>query len=162
MPLTKDILLIHKGTHDVFLETGTHIGSSCLLAHECGFKVIKSCEPYEPLYLRAKERLKGIAEVHNQLSVDFLRAILPLHDKALLWLDAHSSGDGTFRGPDPLVEELSLVRSRWDFGKNLLVMVDDCRGRWGTVEKFAVDAGCKLCWAGDMFDPKDIAVLTRG
>ena len=113
---------------DVFIETGTYLGHSARWAAR-QFPQVHSIELSPTLWMRARESLAGIDNVHLHCGASpaVLRQLLPsLTGPALLWLDAHWSLGETAGEDDPcpLLAELD-VALRQSVGHTLLV--DDAR-----------------------------------
>lgn len=115
--------------YDVFVESGTHVGSTLDAASRI-FRTCHSIELSEDLYLNARHRFRQTANV--QLHFGSSDALLPgivagLNEPAIIWLDAHFSGDGTAgEGHDPLHGELRSLAQR--AAEKHIVLIDDARG----------------------------------
>lgn len=112
----------------VFVESGTFMGTTSAWAAS-HFDFVFTIERFEPLYLQHSERLKTLGNVEPLLGDS--RRLLPtlaagLHEfRALHWLDAHWSGDGTAGSQDecPLLDELNALASR----TGDIILIDDAR-----------------------------------
>jgi hypothetical protein len=111
-----------------FVETGTSHGETTAWAAG-HFDRVKTVEPYRPLFEAAVRRFAGSSnvEVIFGRSINALPTILTsLGGRALFWLDAHWSGEGTGGEDDecPLLAELDIIlRHR----KDHILLVDDAR-----------------------------------
>ncbi len=113
----------------LFIETGTYNGSTTQqVLHQ--FPAIHSIELFKQLYENAKRKFAPYPHVHihHGDSGDVLNNILPhLEQKALFWLDAHYSGEGTaFIGcGTPIIEELEAIKEHGPKGS--IILIDDIR-----------------------------------
>ena len=112
-----------------FIETGTLVGETVESASKL-FKACHSIELSEKHHNIAHERLKSKKNVklHLGSSDEILPRILKqITSPAVVWLDAHHSGDDTAgEGMDPLKKELeALLRYA---SKKHIILVDDARG----------------------------------
>lgn len=105
--LLEEILLLRDQYNvKIFVETGTHVGASALIAAKHFEKVI-TCENHPWYYEKAKENIekegaKNI-ECHFESSVSLFEKIFPLEDRAIVFLDAHADHDF------PLLKELEKI-----------------------------------------------------
>ena len=111
------------GKGDTFIETGTYIGYTTMLARGWGYKKIHTVELIPHLYEKAIERFKDEDRITCWLgdTPDILKEnILPtLKGEATFWLDAHMMGptnhvpngvSGSSKyGPAPILEELHAI-----------------------------------------------------
>jgi len=115
---------------DGFIETGTYLGETTFLLHEC-FKELDTIEGDASLYHATMGWLipisRGKVRCHHGDSREFLnRILLEKTTKQLIYLDAHWSGGPTTRefGLCPLIEELDAIfKSKVD----CTVCIDDMR-----------------------------------
>lgn len=123
-------------TRDVWIETGTYLGESVLIAKELGFRTIHSIELFERNYQKAKARTKNLPDTHLHLgdSKSLLPQILSTHSSirsrsVVFWLDGHYQGrvEGE-RGEEecPLLSELQALLE-WGGKGDVLVCIDDFR-----------------------------------
>lgn len=120
--------LAHAAECRVFVESGTFMGATSKWAAQ-HFDFVFTMERYEPLFRQHSEGLKALGNI-QPLCGDS-RALLPviaggLHEfRALHWLDAHWSGEGTAGSNDecPLLDELNALLPR----ANDIILIDDAR-----------------------------------
>jgi hypothetical protein len=123
---------------DIFVETGTGLGSGLIYARMLPFKHLYSFEINQKLYYMTKVLEDSKTEIYNMNSYEGLDYILPklkTKDKVLFWLDAHYPGaDFDLSSYDaekdenkrlPLIEELKMIRKHRQ-GKDT-VIIDDLR-----------------------------------
>jgi GT2 family glycosyltransferase/tetratricopeptide (TPR) repeat protein len=114
---------------DVFVETGTFMGSTAAAASSI-FREIHTIELDTELFRRTAERLEKTGNIHAYQgdSATVLPGILAgVKGKVLLWLDGHYSGQGTARSQKdtPVIEELNaIIRSGL---VDPVIMIDDIR-----------------------------------
>jgi len=97
----------------IFVETGTHVGSTVDQVRN-DFDTVYSIELSDELFQRCANRFAGINNVHlyHGLSEECLPVILDrVKDRALFWLDAHYSAENTAKGPtsSSLYKELPAI-----------------------------------------------------
>ncbi len=114
---------------DVFIETGTFMGSTALCASGL-FREVHTVELSRDLFEKAGPRLKeaGNIRAYHGDSAGFLPGIIEKADgKILFWLDGHYSGEGTARaGKDtPIIEEINAIARSGR--KDPVIMIDDIR-----------------------------------
>ncbi|GAB5411424.1 MAG: hypothetical protein ChlgKO_05380 [Chlamydiales bacterium] len=117
---------------DTFIETGTYSGTTTARAAKV-FSTVHTIEIHPPLYYKTKKRLRHLKNVHFILG-DSVATIMNYHNmcdgKAILWLDAHSSGGGTGGTPglNVVVKELEVLHKlNID---NSIMLIDDLRGMY--------------------------------
>jgi hypothetical protein len=122
---------------DIFIETGTGMGTGLQFAQKQNFKKIYSIEINKDLYYIAKSLEDSKTEILNMNSPDGLMSVLSevsMKDKILFWLDAHYPGAdfnlGDYSGGEestrlPLMEELKVIR-KFRNRKDTIIM-DDMR-----------------------------------
>lgn len=155
-----------------FIETGTGWGGGVLTALCAGYRRIYSCEVNEEYCRNAVELFSGNGSVTlvKEGSPKALSGILgQVHERAVIWLDAHSEND-----PDnPLPSELDLI-SRNEV-KDHVIMIDD-RRMWGsrfpcwrevTAERvleavMKINPGYRISYEDSMNGPQDILVAETG
>ena len=124
LAVVEDILVRER--IDVFIETGTNVGSTLvyLAARHPKIEAL-SCEPDGEAWRRARENARGLAnvEIHHLSSVDFMKLLATreglFRKRCLFWLDAHGYG---FQWP--LREEIRFVAENFE---TAFVMIDDFR-----------------------------------
>lgn len=114
---------------EVFIETGTYLGNTSRWASK-HFKEVYTIELSKELFAAAEHNLKNCSnvKVFQGNSVDVIPGILDDvgSRSALIWLDAHFSGDKTSGGQaeSPLSKELKILMKK----KNLFhILIDDAR-----------------------------------
>lgn len=130
--------IIPEGKWDIFIETGTGIGTGLQFAQKQNFKKIYSFEVNKDLYYLAKPLEDSRTEIVHMSSPEGLDLLLPLISpkaKILFWLDAHYPGaDFYYADYDseknehvrlPLIGELNAIRKHRN-GKDTILM-DDLR-----------------------------------
>lgn len=148
------------------IETGTYWGD--MLAAMAGtFQELYSIELSEELFTKARARFAGNPHIHllHGNSGAHLKSVLDrCTGKALVWLDAHYSGDGTARGllDSPVLEEIACVAEHRERGH--VVLIDDARffhGRDGypTLEELSAFVSARMP-AYDMEVAQDVIRLT--
>jgi len=115
----------------VFIETGTYVGWTTLVASEM-FKHVHTVELDQLLLEQAKDACKGCKNItfHNGDSVKVLPMILPASGDVVIFLDAHQSGPETSNNGEwvPLMSELDII-VRWLENRvdATVVIIDDVR-----------------------------------
>jgi len=123
--------VLEKYVNHTFIETGTYLGDSVLLAIECGFKRVISIELNPELYAICTNILKadidkGLVELILGDSLLELENITPsLNQRSTFWLDAHWDFGPIGEKLCPLYEELEAI-SKSPI-KNHTIMIDDVR-----------------------------------
>lgn len=126
----RELVLWARDTLNIqtFVETGTNRAQTSVWAAEHFVKVV-TIEGQESLYraaVAAHGHLPNLEFLHGDSRALLGPVLEKLNEPALLWLDAHWCGEGTF-GPTaecPLLEELERVnRSRPDH----VILIDDAR-----------------------------------
>src|SRR5580700_6116838 len=112
----------------VFVETGTCTGATARWAAS-NFDRVISIEIEPRLYLAAAESLRDCANVDLRCGPSeavLKTALIGLPGPAILWLDAHWSGDGTGgeHNECPLLEEIRIIDDRC---ADHVIMIDDAR-----------------------------------
>jgi predicted O-methyltransferase YrrM len=107
--LLNEIIKLKKENNiNLFIEAGTHVGASSLIASDFFEKVI-TCENHDWYFEKAKENIlnsnKNNIELHHKSSLDLFNEIFPLEEKSIIFLDSH--GDHDF----PLLNELKLIKN---------------------------------------------------
>jgi len=117
---------------DTFIETGTYCGTTTAQAAKV-FKKVHTIEIHPPLFHKTRQRLQHLKNVHFILG-DSVAALKDYHrlsgDRAILWLDAHSSGGGTggIPGLNVVVKELEVLH---ELGvDDTIMLIDDLRGMY--------------------------------
>jgi hypothetical protein len=101
--LDEILKLSKKHQCSTFIETGTHVGLSALIASDHFDKVI-TCENHPFYFEKAKENIKDKENIslHFQSSLELFESIFPLNEKSIIFLDAHADHDF------PLLNEIKL------------------------------------------------------
>jgi hypothetical protein len=100
---------------DLFLETGTHIGMTAAWAAE-HFREVITIEASADLHREAAARhggLENVRFVHGDTRSVLPFVVVALEAPAVVWLDSHWSGGGTYGEDDecPLLFEIETVRA---------------------------------------------------
>jgi prepilin-type processing-associated H-X9-DG protein len=121
------------GNGNTFIETGTYLGDTVMLALDAGYKQIHSCELNDELYKNACEQFRRNHKVriwHGD-SVDCLWQIQQQRGPgaATFWLDAHASGPlvGGKSGGSPVLDELRIIKHYIDLFPDDTIFIDDRR-----------------------------------
>ena len=115
----------YKNNNTIFVETGTHLGSSVRRALGVGYERILSVEPFDQDYLHCKNLFKDNPQVslfHGYSEDLFSKMMDIVTAPATIFLDAHTNSwfkEGTM----PLAHELSVLQSHPI--KNHTIIVDD-------------------------------------
>jgi hypothetical protein len=114
---------------DVFIETGTYLGSTTLKAAPI-FNEVHTVELSYELYLRAQERLQPWENVivHFGSSESILLSLLPsVVKRTLFYLDGHYSGNATARSSldTPILKELGAIENAKK--TDSVILIDDIR-----------------------------------
>jgi len=107
-----------------FIETGTYKGGTARWAAKHFEKVI-TIEASEEIYKSAHAILAPFPNISHLLGTS--QEHLPHLSNAvttLFWLDAHHCGGDTFKGANPLLQELDIINQRW---KDPYILIDDAR-----------------------------------
>ena len=115
--------------YKVFVETGTNEGRTTRQMANI-FEKCYTVELDPSLHARALQRFADVRNISALLgdSSTLLPSILEhVHEPAVFWLDAHSSGGDTARGTEdtPIARELALVFAHPL--KNHVILIDDAR-----------------------------------
>lgn len=118
-----------KFSINILIETGTYLGETAFAMRDT-FSQIYSIELDNYLYIKAKERLSDISNVHilkgdsSKILPDLLISIIK---PCLSWLDGHYSGVVTAKGDlnTPILEELKHIFNHSI--KSHVILVDDAR-----------------------------------
>lgn len=102
-----------------FIETGTHVGSSSIIASDI-FEQVITCENHEWYFSESQKNIKNSnknnIKLHKKSSVTLFEEIFPIGEKCIIFLDAH--GDHDF----PLLKELELISK--DSTKHIIIIHD--------------------------------------
>ena len=116
-----------------FVETGTHHGAGVFMALNSGFNSVYSIEIHKPSFKLSSQKFEHNESVKLYLgsSHDLLDRILSkLEEPALLWLDAHYSGEGTGgKGTsctDVTLADLEILKADKLKDQNV-ILIDDMR-----------------------------------
>lgn len=143
LSLPKNVL--GKYMNDMFIETGSHMGSGIQLALDLKFKTIHSIEKNNGFYQICKQRFQDKDNVllHKGKSSEILPYILDCcveDEKITFWLDAHIDPADMDAGI-PLMQELEIIHKYYKFGD--IILIDD-RSQFGKhQDNFLQDA-----WTG--------------
>jgi hypothetical protein len=122
-----------------FVETGTFLGQT-VAAFLDDFDKLVSIELSPDLFLRASRRFSAHSKVEliNGDSAECLGTVLGRLGgaSALIWLDAHFSGDNTAKGNGntPVLDELESIRA-YGSGREV-ILIDDLRLFWNVPAGF--------------------------
>lgn len=91
---------------NIFIETGTHVGESSLIASNF-FDRVLTCENHDWYFQIAEKNIlesnKSNIEYHKKSSLELFEEIFPLNERAIIFLDSHGPHDF------PLLNELKLI-----------------------------------------------------
>jgi hypothetical protein len=113
----------------VFIETGTFRGDMVhALLDE--FKTLHTIELAADLAEAARTRFQPHPHVnvhHGDSAAVLPRLLAQIHEPCLFWLDGHSSGHDTAKGPvnTPILAELTVIRHHATVGH--VILIDDAR-----------------------------------
>jgi hypothetical protein len=149
MPINQETLSKYKYPNTLFIETGSHNGSTIQLAINIGFNRIISIELSEHYFKVCKHKFLNCGNVELILgdSSKVLDNILKnVHVSATFWLDGHycgGGGDDTDYAPtaigelkNPLMQELKVISKHHI--KNHTILIDDMR-LWHKNSEIEVD-----------------------
>lgn len=119
------ILLVHRGKARIFIETGTSLGNT-VEALKNNFERIYSIEFDRQLYEKAKDRFPDthISVLHGDSAVELKKVLSEISEPALIWLDAHDSGEINASN-SPVIGELEAIFSHPT--KKHTILIDDAR-----------------------------------
>lgn len=105
--LLNEILKLKKELSiNLFIETGTHVGESSLIASEF-FERVLTCENHDWYFQIAKKNItesdKSNINYYKKSSLELFDEIFPLSERAIIFLDSHGPHDF------PLLKELKLI-----------------------------------------------------
>ena len=128
MPISREILKKYSKWYSIFIETGTHTGTTVNLAIEVGFKNIYTIELSDKYYKRACGIYKNNKNVHcifGDSSIMLPKLLESVKFSCVFWLDGHWSKGDTALGAkrSPLIEELNSIRNHNI--KNHMILIDD-------------------------------------
>jgi hypothetical protein len=128
--LKHEVLEFHAVPSGVWIETGTHVGTTTEFLAK-NFPHVHSLEPSPSYFSSAKEKFQGRnVSLYNSTSEALLPVLLPkLSGDLNFWLDAHFSGGDTFRGKldTPIVQELEAIAENLGAFGLVTICVDDVR-----------------------------------
>jgi predicted O-methyltransferase YrrM len=110
-----------KNDHDIktFVETGTHVAASSIIASEIFDRVI-TCENHDWYFSKAQENIKNSnrnnISLYKKSSVELFEEIVPIGEKCIIFLDAHADHDF------PLLSELDRISK--DETKHIIIIHD--------------------------------------
>lgn len=115
----------------IFIETGTHIGSTAKLASKYS-KIVYTLEPSYRIFkiaIKNLNNLKNIKLINGTSEENFPELLSSLDGDVTFWLDGHYSGDETYKGKtdSPIIKELEIIESNINNFSNLVIMIDDIR-----------------------------------
>jgi hypothetical protein len=116
----------------VFIETGTHLGKTCLEL-QSNFKKLYTIEISKKYFEISKKSLSNFSNIFPFLgsSSEILPIILnDLNENIFFWLDGHWSGGDTGKGDVdcPLLEECKIIDEYvTKKNKKAIIIIDDCR-----------------------------------
>jgi hypothetical protein len=128
MTISRNVLSKYKS--NVFVETGTHTGTTTKIAHDIGFKKIYTIELSDHFYSLAKKnfaKYKNIKCIHGDSSDKLEEILSELNEPCVFWLDGHFNGGDTACGKDavPLMKELDVIKAHSI--KTHTILIDDLR-----------------------------------
>ena len=152
--------------NSVFIETGTHVGSTTIYASAFSMHV-HTIEPSLELLKIARERAHGLSNItfwegsSQDRLAEVLTSIAPGSD-VTFWLDGHWSGGNTFKGDEvtPIQQELEIIKEALDHLGETRILIDDARlfdlensgyPDPSTVILWSVDNGFRIKRQADMF-----------
>ena len=120
-----ELFTIHKVNHNIFIETGTHLGASVERALKIGYKQIISIEPFDQDYNYCVNIFKdnsNVKLIHGYSEKELEAAITDINESCLFFLDGHCNAwfkDGT----QPIQKEIEII-SRHHI-KTHTIIIDD-------------------------------------
>jgi hypothetical protein len=153
MTISKKVLGKYINNARVFIETGTHIGTTTQIAVDLGFEKIYTIELADHFYQDAKRKFAKYPQVEcifGDSSKELVSILNELNESAVFWLDGHWSGGDTASGesPVPLFEELAIIESHHI--KTHTILIDDIRlmgnpneERWNELSIKETNERCK-------------------
>jgi hypothetical protein len=116
---------------DYFIETGTYLGNTAILASTI-FKQVHTIELSQELFEQTKVRFENHENIfaYNGDSDSILDIVLAkLKGAKLIWLDAHYSPNSAYRTAlghsiTPIIEELEAIKKN---DRQAIIMIDDVR-----------------------------------
>lgn len=135
---TRNYFKEFKGNHQVFCETGSHLGDAIWLAKDAGYHRIYSMDIDGANIAHCQERFKLLPDDKNQVvdgqifltcadsAVALGKMIKHINEPALFWLDAHSQlfeDEPETENPFPLLKELEQIAKHPI--KTHTILVDD-------------------------------------
>ena len=116
-PLNAYNLLRLKKQNSIFVETGTHVGSSLNVALSVGYKKIYSVEFDEAYYNKAKQQFKNNSNVflyYGDSATELGKMLLDISEPSTIFLDAHFCGIHSDTGLSdiwiPVTNELKAIK----------------------------------------------------
>jgi predicted O-methyltransferase YrrM len=179
MPITREILNKYRKDTKIFIESGTALGHTTMLAVKNGFDKIYTIELSEKYYELAKIKFEKYPQVVCLLgnSKDKISEILnEIKEPALFWLDAHFCGGDSAKADKlvPLYEELETISKHYI--KDHTIMIDDVRlmgdvnepmNGWKGISKLETEEKCRLInnsysiyYESDILSSDDILIAT--
>jgi hypothetical protein len=128
MPINIDMLRKYVNKSNIFIETGTHTGTTVSNANMLGFSEIYSIELSDKWYLYNINKFAGfnhINIIHGNSSVKLQELLSTIDKPCVIWLDAHYSGGETAKSICPTYDELLAIE--WHHIKTHTIMIDDMR-----------------------------------
>ena len=132
--IKNSIFLEYSNKESVWIETGTYRGTSTRFLAQNN-KFIHTIEAEKGYYSQTKTRLtnEGIKNIGFNLgtSESSLEEVIQNidNDTLCIWLDAHYSGEGTYKGDQdtPIVNELKVIEKYISKFKKINILIDDIR-----------------------------------
>jgi hypothetical protein len=132
--IKNSIFLEHSDKESVWIETGTYRGTSTKFLAQNN-KFIHTIEAEKGFYSQTKIKLlnEGIQNISFNLgtSENLLEEIIQTINNEILciWLDAHFSGAGTYKGEQdtPIINELEVIEKYISKFKRISILIDDIR-----------------------------------
>src|ERR1044072_4895813 len=127
-----------KGDHNIFIETGSHVGNGIELARQAGYKRIMSMDIDGANVAHCQDRFKLLPDdktpaangniniMCGDSAIALLKFMRHVNEPAMIWLDPHSQlfdDEPKMDNPFPLLMELEQLRKHPI--KTHTIMIDD-------------------------------------
>jgi hypothetical protein len=130
MPITFPTLKKYVNKANIFVETGTHVGSTVRLAIQAGFKQIYTIELAKHFYQKAVKDFAPYKHVHpifGDSAVEIPKLLKRINKPCVFWLDGHWSEGDTALGPVPVPLYFEIDQIAKHHIKTHTILVDDTR-----------------------------------